>query len=220
MGALVSYFTEEYNSNLSFSNKIKIIESGKKYIINKINSNQNIVRLCRYLTKTPLMKIGVDYNNKKIRQPDLNCGLDKMLADEECPNVEVRGQVLVPYAFSDELQPEEQINIFVNARNASFNNELYKSSRYKFDIIITYTATYNILAPFGDERALKIAEQICYELDGKYNDEDSQKDIGELQFTVSNINSIKVGKTGTMGWVMEIIAKPTTTDRELINNID
>lgn len=214
----MSYFTKEYNNNLSLSNKIKIMESGKKYIINTINNNQNIIRLCRYLTKTPLLKIGVDYNNKKIKQPDLNCGLTEILNDGEYPNAKIRGQVLVPYAFSDDLQPDEQVNIFVNANNANFN-DMYSSSKYQFDIVVTYTSTYNVLEPYGDERALKIAEEICGEFDEKYNDEKSQNLIGELKFNVSNIQSIRVGTSGTMGLVIRLIAKPTTTDRKLINNI-
>ncbi|MBM7835737.1 hypothetical protein [Clostridium sardiniense] len=212
----MSYYTQQYNESIPFSNKIKIVESGKRHIVRTINNNQSIVRLCRYLTKTPLLKKGVDYNNNMIKQSDLDCGLLTILKDGEYPMVQSRDRILIPYAFDDSLQPEEQILIFVDSYNAKFNSK-YTTGKYIFDIVIAYTPTYNILEPYGEERALKIADQVCKDFDEKYNDEESQKEIGELKFTVSNIQSVKIGTGGNMGKIIRLIAKPLT-DRELLND--
>lgn len=210
----MSYYTEEYNSNIPFSNKIKILESGKRYIVRTINNNQNIVRLCRYLTKTPLLKRGVDYKGNMIKQPDLDCGLLSNIDEKEYPNVQSRERILIPYSFDDSLEPSEQILIFVDSYNAKFSSK-YLTGRYVFDVVIAYTPTYNILEPYGEERALKIIDEICRDIDEKYNDEESQNEIGELKLTVSDIQTIKIG-TGSAGKVLRIIAQPLT-DRRLLN---
>lgn len=211
----MSYYTQEYNNSIPFSNKIKIIESGKNYIVRTINQNQNIVRLCRYLTKTPLAKRGVDYKGKIIQQPDLECGLLEKIKDNDYKEVQSRDRILIPYAFVDSLQPEEQIKIFVDNYNARFGDK-YLTGKYLFDVIIAYTATYNILEPYGEERALKIIDEICKDIDEKYNDEESQQEIGELKFTVSDIQTIKIGTGGNIGKIIRISAKPIT-DRRLLN---
>ena len=211
----MSYYTQEYNSNLPFSNKIKIIESGKSYIVRTINNNQNIVRLCRYLTKTPLSKKGVDYKGNMVKQPDLDCGLLTVLNSKQYPNVQLTDRVLIPYTFDDSLQPTEQISIFVDSYNARFSDK-YLTGKYIFDVILAFTPTYNVLEPYGEERSLKIIDEICKDIDEKYNDEESQKEIGEMKFTITDIQTIKIGTSGYVGKVIRIVGK-SLTDRRLLN---
>ncbi|MEG1309393.1 MAG: hypothetical protein RSA91_01060 [Bacilli bacterium] len=220
----MSYFTEQHNKNMPISNKAKMIQGIKDYIIQKINNNQDIVRLCRYLTKTPLLEIGETYNGELIEQDDINVGLLIPLLDKrdengvysELPSIQSRDRILIPYAFDDSLMTQQQLYIFVSNPRTKFS-DYYITGEYIFEVIITYSTDYNILEPYGDERVLKILEKFCEDFDDKYNDDKSQEKIGEIKFSIKGFEEVKISTKGTMGRIVRLEAKPIT-DRWLINN--
>lgn len=220
----MSDFTQKYNKSLPISNKVTMLQSIKQYIIRKINEDQEIVRLLRYLTKLPLRDFGITYDGKRIEQPNLNCGLLGRLPDAidnngdyiKYPTVQARNPVLIPYPFDDNLMTKEQLNIFIDANRSVFDEYQHIRGLYTFDIIITFTSTYNMLLPLGTERSLEIADRICRIFDNQFNDDTSQKEIGETLFKVRDISLVKVGSKGAMGRVVTIETNPIT-DRNFLN---
>lgn len=218
----MSYYTEQYNKELSISNKAQMVHYIKQYIIRKINDNQNIVKLCRYLTKSPLFEEGETYNGQLIKQEDLECGLLKKLSEEkrndiyiEYPYVQSRDKILIPYAFNNKLMTKDQLYIFVGNSFAHFS-DYYETGEYIFEVVITYDSEYNMLEPLGEERVIKILEEICKDFDDIYVDNLGSKVLGDLKFNIKNFEEIKISKQGAMAKVIRIVAKPLT-NRKLIN---
>lgn len=219
----MSYFTQEQNNSMPISNKAKLVKEIKRYIIRRINTNQDIVRLCRYLTKTPLIKYGETYNGECVNQIDLECGLLERLDDSRnkdgqylyFPEIQSREEILIPYAFNDGLMTKEQLFIFVSNSSASFS-EYASTGKYVFEVLITYAPTYNILEPLGEERSVEIMDKICEMFDSMFNDEESQENIGEVMFRIKSFNEVKVSTNGAMGRIIKISAEPLV-DRKLIN---
>lgn len=220
----MSYYTEQYNKNIPISNKATMSMNIKKYLVDRINSNQDIVRYCRYLTKTPLLDMGLNYDDEVVEQPNLNCGLLEDLSEErdrngeykEYKEVGTRGKILIPYAFDNKLMTKEQLFIFVSNGYAVFN-DAYNTAEYTFDVVITYSSTYNTLEPYGDERSLMIIDRICHMFDGMYPEKSEYaKDIGDVLLEVRSIQEKQVGTNGTMAKIIKILAKPIT-NREIIN---
>ncbi|MBI6006877.1 hypothetical protein H8J86_13120 [Clostridium perfringens] len=220
----MSYYAGQYNKDIPLSNKATMSMNIKRYLVDRINKNQDIVRYCRYLTKTPLLEMGIDYKDKVVEQPDLDCGLLEALSEHrdkdgnyvEYTSVETRGKILIPYAFDSNLMVKEQLFIFVSNNYATFSNT-YNTGEYTFDIVITYSPTYNVLDPYGEERSFMIVDRICRMFDDMYP-ENSQysEEIGDVKFNVRAIEERKAGTNGTMARVVKIIAKPIT-NRELVN---
>ncbi|XZN14377.1 hypothetical protein ACSW9O_16060 (plasmid) [Clostridium perfringens] len=220
----MSYYAEQYNKEISLSNKAKMSMNIKKYLVDRINTNEKIVRYCRYLTKTPLFDEGETYGGDLIEQPDLDCGLLNDLSEErddkgefvEYKGVETRGRVLIPYAFDNNLMTKEQLFIFVSNSYAAFSPN-YNTGEYTFDIVITYSPTYNTLEPYGDERGLCIAIQMCSMFDDMYPEKSEWAEkIGDIKLSIRSIEERKVGNNGTMARILKVIAKPIT-DRGLVN---
>lgn len=220
----MSYYAEQYNKDIPFSNKAIMSMNIKRYLVDRINKNQDIVRYCRYLTKTPLLEMGIDYKDKVVEQPDLDCGLLESLSEHrdkdgnytEYTGVETRGKILIPYACDDRLMVKEQLFIFVSNSYASFSN-VYNTGEYVFDIVITYSPTYNVLDPYGEERSFMIIDKICKMFDDMYP-ENSQysEEIGDIKFNIRAIDERKISSNGTMAKAVKIVAKPIT-NRELVN---
>lgn len=220
----MSYYTEQYNKDIPLSNKATMSMYIKKYLVDRINSDQDIVRYCRYLTKTPLLEMGINYKDEVIEQPDLTCGLLEPLSEsrnkegeyEEYKGVETRGKILIPYAFDNSLMVKEQLFIFISNSYAAFSN-VYNTGEYTFDIVITYSPTYNVLDPYGEERSLMIIDRMCKMFDDMYPEKsETAENIGDIQLNVRAIEERKVGTNGTMARVVKIVAKPIT-NREVIN---
>ena len=57
----------------------------KRYIVEKIDENEIIRRYCRWLTKTPLSKNGLDYTGELIQQRELgeNYSITKEVKEEQ-----------------------------------------------------------------------------------------------------------------------------------------
>ncbi|MDC4245515.1 hypothetical protein [Clostridium perfringens] len=220
----MNYYTEQYNKNIPLSNKATMSMYIKKYLVDRINSDQDIVRYCRYLTKTPLLEMGINYKDEVIEQPNLDCGLIETLSEnrdengeyKEYKGVETRGRILIPYAFDNSLMVKEQLFIFVSNSYAAFSG-VYNTGEYTFDIVITYSPTYNILDPYGEERSLMIVDRICKMFDSMYPEKSEVvENIGDVQLNIRAIEERKVGTNGTMARIVKVVAKPIT-DRSMIN---
>lgn len=190
------------NQSSNKSRKIRLISDIKKDIINKICNldsieGQELARLVRYLTKTPLWNKGLTETDKIVLQPDLKISIDKILKEDEDVNANSRGNILIPYAFSEELLKEEKILIFIQSPRGIFKNHL---GQYQFVLRIAYMDSLNALEPYGDERSLEIASRICDMFDETYTDIEKEIDNEvkkiNYKYTVEETIDFKLSKQG------------------------
>ena len=139
------------------SQKLSRIVPIKNLIIDKIDENQNIKRLCRYMTTTPLLPKGKTYDGKIINQPDLT---ESLKVDVETKGEAfVSGTVIYPYV-------------------SYIGNHL-------FYIDVVFPLEYNNIEPYGEERAYSIAYEILDMFDDLYIEDDYTRDIvGDIRFKV------------------------------------
>lgn len=184
------------------SRKMRLISDIKKDIILKLQNLddervQELTRLCRYLTKTPLWDKGKTDNGELINQPDLTIDLSKKLKAHEDVNVNSRGVILIPYAFSEELLKEESILIFIHCPRGTFRSHMGK---YQYAIRIAYMMESNILEPYGDERVLEIASRICDIFDDEYTsiEKEINGDVKKIRYKyeIEDTSDYKLSKQG------------------------
>lgn len=191
------------NNNIkNKSRKIRLINNIKKDIICKLEdikdpNVQELTRLCRYLTKTPLWNKGITETGEIIKQPDLKFPLSKELMSDEDINANSRNSILIPYAFSDDLLKEESILIFIQSPRGIFKNHIGK---YQYVLRIAYTTESNILEPYGDERSLEIASRLCDIFDETYTniEKDINGEIKKIQYKyeIDETSDYKLSKQG------------------------
>lgn len=190
-----------------YSQKLYRIVYLKNYLVKKIDENQTIKRLCRYMTTTPLLNKGYSYDHRLIQQPDLvDSLLEPVVHDTQ---VSIKDPTLVPYAFSESVLNDRKLSIYVHCPYSSFspNGSTGRSSlngadvtgRHKFMIEIIYPIEYDRLEPFGEERANLIGCEILNLIDGQYVDEETRKKVGECQFRVQGeITNLRLSTSGYM----------------------
>ena len=155
------------------SQKLYRVPIIKNYIVQRINESQNVKRLCRYMTKTPLYKKGKDYAGKFINQPDLQDSLlTPTVNDVEAI---IKDAVLVPYSFTEDVLDENRLTIYVHSPRSTFNPNVAAGrasyvtdsllGKHLFMIEIVYPTSYNEIEPYGQERAFLIACEILDLLD-------------------------------------------------------
>ena len=170
----------------------------KNYIVDKIDSNQNIKRLCRYLTKTPLLNKGLAYDGVMTKQPDLIGSLTEFSTDDDYASV--KDAVLTPYPFSEDIISEKKISIYVYSPRTSFTTSGGDMvGKHTFIVEIVYPMEYNIIEPFGQERANLIACEILNEFDGIHVNDELRELIGDCQFKVGgDLTNLRLSKAGYM----------------------
>lgn len=156
------------------SNKIRKVTILKRFILDKINENQNIKRYMRYITKLPLARKSEDFDNNIKIQPDILTSLT-----EDSSNGE---QCLFSGSFNPEMDNIKIPYIFVHSprsRIDATDNVIY------FVIYILCPERYNRLANYGEERLYEIADEIVQLLD-EYSIEDNSiaKEVGNLKFEI------------------------------------
>lgn len=162
------------------SNKISKVTPVWKFIIDKIDSCQEIKRLCRYITTTPLSEKGT-FNGKIINQYDLKETLTKSVT-EYGQNYK---KVIYDSLFDPNTQEEGNIvKLFISPFNCR-NREDGKGTMY-FKIDILCDEKINSLATYGEKRIYKIAEYICDLFDGYTLDKKDEvsKYVGNLEINM------------------------------------
>ena len=164
------------NDKLSYtkSNKIRKVTILKRFILEKINENQNIKRYMGYVTKLPLARKSEDYDSNIKVQPDILTSLMEDNNDGE--------QCLFGGSFNPEMDNIKIPYIFVYSSRSKvdgINNTIY------FTIYILCPERDNRLANYGEERIYEIADEIVQLLDEySLENNDISKEIGNLEFIV------------------------------------
>ncbi|WP_291566974.1 MULTISPECIES: hypothetical protein [unclassified Clostridium] len=182
--------TDFNNKNIgTVSNKLRKMPLLKRYIIDKIDENQDIKRLTRYPNISPLSESSLDYSGNLINQPDL-----KLTLKED--NVE-GDKVLFAHGFNPDMENEKKIYIFVQNYTNDFKNLIGNN---KFYVHILCPECYNDLAFYGQERIYEIAIKIIDILDEHTIEGDLQKELGMIKFEVSG-----TGDEGRMAKSKDVI---------------
>lgn len=197
------------------SQKLYRVSPLKNYIVEQIDKNQNIKRLCRYLTTTPLLNRGMTYDQRRVNQPDLNDSLlTPVTTDTEAT---VADAVLIPYTFSPEAIQEQRVSIYVYSPCSTFA-ESYgfghrdEAGRHEFMVDIVYPMVYDRIEPYGQERNLLIACEVMNLFDGMYVDEETRKIVGDCQFKiVGDVTSLRLSKTGYMITTIPLVVTTMTS---------
>lgn len=179
----------------------------KNYIIKKIDENQNIKRLARYMTTTPTLNKGVTYDGRLINQPDLTDSL--LTSTENDTQVSVRDSVLSPHAFTEEVLAERRLTIYVHSPRSIFNLNAANNrpnygtdellGKHLFYVEIVYPIEYNALEPFGQERSMRIACEVLDMLDSLVIEGEIREFVGDCIFKVEGeITDLRLSKSGYM----------------------
>ena len=188
------------------SQKVRRISPLKNYIVGQIDNNQNIKRLCRYLTQTPLMSQGLTYDNKRLKQPDLKDSLLESVVEDV--QASVSKAVLIPYSFTEEILEEQQVTIYVHCPKSYLNRV---TGSHLFLVEIVFPRIYDMIEPYGEERNLLIASEIFDMFDEQRVSDDLKKLVGEVEFKINrDMTTLRLGKAGYLITTIQIEADVMT----------
>ncbi len=179
------------------SSKFKRVVPLKSILLDLIDNNQEIKRLARYYTKTPLINRGLGYDGVLYSQPDLKDSLTLPVVEDKNASSTAKKRVLFNYAISNDVIDERQVMIYVHSPKSSFNPNMVNGrpsygideivGKHFFDINIAYPLEFNELDSVHEERANKIACLISDLVDGYEitNKSEYHKYVGNCVFRIA-----------------------------------
>lgn len=176
------YLINQFNVN--DSKKISRAAAIVQYLCESIDNNQDIKRLCRYLTPDPLADYAIDYGNNVFMQPDLNESLmSNVKNDKVSPGCEKR--ILFRTMFSDKVAESLSPLIYVYCDEVSFFSERGGSSQIGtmlFYVDIVYDISTEELIDW-QYRSWTIGQAIMNMFDEiPITDEKYAKEVGNIKF--------------------------------------
>lgn len=133
------------------SMKFKKIVAIREAIVNQIDNCQELKKLCKYNTDTPLSKYGFLKDGTKIEQIDIS---DSLIEDN-----------IIPSLFDESLLDKEKVIIFVYPYKGDFAEEEMGDNYLGVDILCPQNI--NRLSKMGEERIFLIAGLIADMFDDK-----------------------------------------------------
>ena len=181
------YLINQFNVN--DSKKISRAAAIVQYLCENIDNNQDIKRLCRYLTPDPLADYAIDYGNNVFMQPDLNESLmSNVKNDKVSPGCEKR--ILFRTMFSDKVAESLSPLIYVYCDEVSFFSERGGSSQIGtmlFYVDIVYDISTEELIDW-QYRSWTIGQAIMNMFDEiPITDEKYAKEVGNIKFKCVDI---------------------------------
>ena len=151
------------------SNSLKISRTSTiiKYICKNIDNNQEVKRLCRYITTDPIADFALDYDNKVVQQPDLKDSLLSTVKRDKVSNG-CNDRVMYTTIFTDKVMETLHPLIYVYCDQVSFFNERGGTKTIGtmlFYVDIIYDINTEELADF-QHRSWLIGQQIMQMFDG------------------------------------------------------
>ena len=189
----------------------------KNYIIDALDSSQEIKRLCRYMTTTPLLPKGRTYDGKVVDQPDVEGSLKGDVEDKGSHFV--NGTIIYPHSFSEDVIDHDRLTIYVHSPRTTINNQSVSgrrvddvddyTARHLFYVEIVYPLEYNNIEPYGEERAFAIAQEMADIIDDLYIEGDARGTIGDCLLRVEG--EILNKRLSVTGYGILVIPVWTTT---------
>ena len=151
------------------SNSLKISRTSTiiKYICKNIDNNQEVKRLCRYITTDPIADFALDYDNKVVQQPDLKDSLLSTVKRDKVSNG-CNDRVMYTTIFTDKVMETLHPLIYVYCDQVSFFNERGGTKTIGtmlFYVDIIYDINTEELVDF-QHRSWIIGQQIMQMFDG------------------------------------------------------
>ena len=151
------------------SNSLKISRTSTiiKYICKNIDNNQEVKRLCRYITTDPIADFALDYDNKVVQQPDLKDSLLSTVKRDKVSNG-CNDRVIYTTIFTDKVMETLHPLIYVYCDQVSFFNERGGTKTIGtmlFYVDIIYDINTEELVDF-QHRSWIIGQQIMQMFDG------------------------------------------------------
>lgn len=174
----------------TISNKIRKKSGIEAYITQKIDGIQEVKRLSRYLTKTPLSSKGKNLLNEVVEQPDLIQTLTKDNSEGiKC---------LYTMSFKDGLINDKvQPLIFVHSYTGKFGYSAVGDIQVMVDILVP--SDYDELKYIEEKRMTEIACYIADELDDTFiDDEYWVEKLGNLKIHLDSYDEYRLAKTNNI----------------------
>lgn len=174
----------------TISNKIRKKSGIEAYITQKIDGIQEVKRLSRYLTKTPLSSKGKNLLNEVVEQPDLIQTLTKDSSEGiKC---------LYTMSFKDGLINDKvQPLIFVHSYTGKFGYSAVGDIQVMVDILVP--SDYDELKYIEEKRMTEIACYIADELDDTFiDDEYWVEKLGNLKIHLDSYDEYRLAKTNNI----------------------
>lgn len=191
------------------SAKLRRIVPIKKFLIEKIDNNQEIKRLSRYYSRTPLLNRGIGYDGGKIVQPDLVDSLTQQVVVDTNVSETAKNKILFSHAFSGEVLDERQVSIYVYSYKSVYNPNIVNGrtnygiddivGKHFFNVDIVYPLEFNELDSRYEERAMQIACKITDLFDGAYITGDHREYTGDCQICIAGeLTDLRLSTSGYM----------------------
>lgn len=184
--------------NLTKSQKL----SRGAYIINmiseKIDNNQHIKRLMRYLTKDPLAKKSIDLNEKTIIQKDITTSLQEgyilKYASEEEKKVSFP-RVLYKTSFNSNMKVVDQCYIFVENYRGIYKDNGMSTMYFAIHVIVPddYNYICDTETNIGINRNMAIGCLIDNMLDDYTVDDKYTNLVGNITFKLMDFEQKRLG---------------------------
>ena len=132
-----------------------------------IDNNQEVKRLCRYITTDPIADFALDYDNKVVQQPDLKDSLLSTVKRDKVSNG-CNDRVMYTTIFTDKVMETLHPLIYIYCDQVSFFNERGGTKTIGtmlFYVDIIYDINTEELADF-QHRSWLIGQQIMQMFDG------------------------------------------------------
>lgn len=178
-----------------------------KLLVDEIDNDQEIKRYFSYLSYEPLKSRSTDMNNQMMYQRDITTSMlnPQKIDISKTGTLEVNKkyaelpQILFPQPYTEEKISQNYCTLFVHNWKYSCDDLI---GRNIFAIDILVPSAYILLKPQSDSRLHKIMERIAYLFDKVTLDEESAKELGNLEFKIIGTPiEAKVNKTNDITMV-------------------
>ncbi|MBN1075961.1 hypothetical protein DVV91_16695 [Clostridium botulinum] len=172
------------------STKFQKIDDIINLLVTEMDNDQELKRLCTYLTYQPLSDKSTDMSGNVIYQRDI---ITSMLKEQKiCVSKSIDKmnmlykemkvpQILVPYCFQEDKILKEQVSLFVH----NFRNDLDSQiGANDFVIDVLVPSKYQELKPYGVNRLHEILKRLSYLFDYVETDDESSETLGNITFNV------------------------------------
>ncbi len=191
------------------SSKLRRVVPLKTFMMDLIDNSQNIKRLSRYYTRTPLLNRGIGYNGDMINQPDLVDSLRYPIENDHVSET-ADGRILHDYAYGGDVLYNRQVSIYVHCHKSTFNPNQANGrlnygvdavvGKHFFNIDIIYPIEFNALDSLYDERANSIACEIIDLLDERTVEGKIREFTGDCTiYLAGEITDLRLGSSNYMG---------------------
>lgn len=140
------------------SKKFRYVERNLNNMINKLSTNQNLIRYIKYLSDAPLEQKVYGSDGILITQPDFNLPYD-LIGDG---SLDLR-------LFNPFVEKDKRVKLFFSHRRVHFiEPKATAKTIYKLNIIVPYEN--EIIQTTKEIRTIRIADEVCRELDNQVID--------------------------------------------------